>query len=127
MPKRIIVVDDDKEVREIVSFVLGRNGFEVVTACNGQQLHQLLAQKLPDLIILDVMMPGEDGYRICHHLRSESLTQHIPIMIMTAHAEDIYQRISVDLGAAQHITKPFHPLELAEKVKALLEVKRKQN
>ena len=61
MMKRVIVVDDDKEIREIVTFVLKRNGFEVAVASNGQQLQQLLAEKLPDLIILDVMMPGQDG------------------------------------------------------------------
>jgi DNA-binding response OmpR family regulator len=124
MPKRIIVVDDDKEVQEIVTFVLKRNGFEVSAASNGQQLQDLLNtdfSHLPDLIILDVMMPGENGYQICSSLRNKLETQHIPIMIITAHAEDIYERISVDVGAAQHITKPFHPLELAERVKALLE------
>ena len=122
MPKRIIVVDDDKEVREIITFVLSRNSFEVETASSGQQLQHLLASHLPDLIILDVMMPGEDGYHICRSLRDGPQTRHIPVMIITAHTEEIYQRISVDLGAAQHITKPFHPLELVEKVKALLEI-----
>jgi len=121
MAKRIIIVDDDKEIREIVTFVLNRHGFEVDTATNGQQLQHLLASRLPDLIILDVMMPGEDGYRICSSLHSNPQTRHIPVMIITAHAEDIYERISVDLGAAQHMTKPFHPLELAERVLALLQ------
>lgn len=124
MSKHIIVVDDDKEVREIITFVLTRHGFEVVVACNGQQLQKLLAQHIPDLIILDVMMPGEDGYHICSQLRRNPDTEHIPIIIMTAHAEGIYQRISADVGAAQHITKPFHPMELAEKVETLLEGKR---
>ncbi len=121
MSKRIIMVDDDREIREIVAFVLTRNGFEVETAVNGQHLQHLLTVGLPDLIILDVMMPGEDGYHICRGLRSDPRTRHIPIIIVTAHVEDIYERISVDLGAAQHVTKPFHPLELASKVKALLE------
>ena len=120
MRKRIIAVDDDKEVREIVTFVLSRNGFEVETASSGQQLQRLLNVRLPDLIILDVMMPGEDGYRICRGLRDEPRTKRIPVIIITAHVEDIYKRISLDLGAAQHITKPFHPLELVEKVNALL-------
>ena len=122
MVKRVIVVDDDKEIREIVTFVLKRNGFEVAVASNGQQLQQLLAEKLPDLIILDVMMPGQDGYQIFNTLRNDAQTQQIPVMIMTAHTENIYERISVDLGAAEHVTKPFHPLDLAEKVKTLLQV-----
>jgi len=120
MPKCIIVVDDDKEIREIVSFVLDHHGFKVDAVSNSQHLYHLLTSYLPDLIILDVMIPGEDGYRICSGLRSTPQTSHIPIMIMTAHTEDIYQRISVDLGASQHITKPFHPLDLAQKVMTLL-------
>ncbi len=122
MTKHIIVVDDDKEIREIVTFVLNRNGFEVAVACNGQQLQALLAQQIPDLIILDVMMPGENGYQIFSYLRDNAQTQHIPVIIMTAHAEIIYERISADMGAAEHITKPFHPLELVERVKTLLHV-----
>ncbi len=121
MSKRVIVVDDDKEIRDIITFVLTRDGFEITTASNGEQLHQELAQFIPDLIILDVMMPGEDGYQICNVLRGDPRTQQIPVIIMTAHAEDIYERISVDLGAAEHVTKPFHPFELLEKVKGLLQ------
>jgi DNA-binding response OmpR family regulator len=68
------------------------------------------------------MMPGEDGYHIFHTLRNDPRTQSIPVIIMTAHTEDIYARISVDLGAAQHMTKPFHPFELVERVKALLQI-----
>jgi DNA-binding response OmpR family regulator len=122
--KRILIVDDSKEVREIVTFVLQCHGFEVLEAAGGVQLEHLLAsrrEKLPDLIILDVMMPGEDGFHICSKLRMDAPTRHIPVMIITAHTEDIYQRISLDLGAASHMTKPFHPLELAERVKRLLD------
>jgi DNA-binding response OmpR family regulator len=122
MPKHIIVVDDDKEVQEIVTFALNCNGFEVAAASNGQQLHHLLATRVPDLIILDVMMPGQNGYQLFHSLRNNPDTQQIPIIIMTAHAENIYERISADLGAAKHMTKPFHPLDLVEKVRALLQI-----
>ncbi len=118
--KHIVVVDDDKEIREIVTVALTFNGFEVAAAGNGAQLQKLLDNRLPDLILLDVMMPGLDGYRLFYHLRDDSRTRHIPVMIMTAHAEDIYARISHDLGA-HHITKPFHPLELVERVKTILE------
>jgi len=124
MSTRVIVVDDDKEIREIITFVLTRNGFEVTSASNGQQLHAMLVQFIPDLIILDVMMPGEDGYQICNTLRSNPQTRHIPEIIMTAHAEDIYERISVDLGAAVHMTKPFHPFNLLEQVIVLLQATR---
>lgn len=119
MMKHIVVVDDDKEIREIITFALTRNGFEVAAASNGAQLQDLLDIRLPDLILLDVMMPGQDGYQIFYHLRNNPSTQHIPVIIMTAHAEDIYARISFDMGA-EHVTKPFHPLEVMEKVKTLL-------
>lgn len=119
MLKHIVVVDDDKEIREIITFALTRNGFDVTEASNGMQLQALLDTHLPDLILLDVMMPGQDGYQIFYYLRSEPTTQHIPVIIMTAHAEDIYARISFDMGA-EHITKPFHPLEVVEKVKKML-------
>ncbi len=118
--KHIVVVDDDKEIREIVTVALTYNGFEVAAVCDGEQLRDLLDNRLPDLFLLDVMMPGQDGYRLYERLRDDPLTRHIPVMIMTAHAEDIYARISHDLGA-HHITKPFHPLELVEKVKTILE------
>jgi DNA-binding response OmpR family regulator len=120
MPQRVVVVDDDKEVQEIVTFALSRSGFEVVVASNGQQLQDVLATATPDLIILDVMMPGLDGYQIFGNLRKNAATQQVPVIIMTAHAEHIYERISLDLGAAVHITKPFHPLELVGKVQELL-------
>ena len=122
MLKRVIVVDDDKEIQEIVTFVLDRNGFEVAVASNGQQLQHLLTSQVPDLIILDVMMPGQNGYEIFSALRTDLRTQQVPVIIMTAHVEDIYARISVDLGAAVHITKPFHPLDLVEKIRMLLRV-----
>lgn len=121
MPNRVVVVDDDKEVQEIITFALSRHGFEVVVASNGQQLQDVLATTMPDLIILDVMMPGLDGYQIFGSLRKNAATQHVPVIIMTAHAENIYERISLDLGAAVHITKPFHPLDLVGRVQRLLQ------
>lgn len=121
MTKRVFIVDDDREIREIITFALSQHGFEVAAVNNGEQLQRLLTSHLPDLIILDIMMPGENGYQIFNSLRRDAQTQHIPVMIMTAHSEHIYQRISVDLGADEHITKPFHPLDLVERVKALLQ------
>jgi len=121
MTHRVVVVDDDKEIQELVTFVLRRNGFDVAVASDGKQLQDVLATTAPDLIILDVMMPGNDGYQIFASLRENAATQHIPVIIMTAHAENIYERISLDLGAAEHITKPFHPLDLVGKVQRLLQ------
>ena len=95
---------------------------EAVETLRLQGLQALLASQMPDLIILDVTMPGQDGYQIFNGLRSNPQTQQIPVVIMTAHAENIYERISVDLGAAEHLTKPFHPLELVDRIKVLLQV-----
>jgi DNA-binding response OmpR family regulator len=119
MARYIVVIDDDREIREIITFVLTHNGFEVAAASNGARLDSLLETRVPDLIILDVMMPGQNGYQLFYRLHHDPRTQHIPIIIMTAHAENIYARISLDLGAT-HVTKPFHPLELVEKVNSLL-------
>ena len=121
MAKRILVIDDDENIREIVLFALTRHHYDVTLAANGLQLQELLNTFTPDLIILDVMMPGLDGYRLFGELRQNSSTAHIPVVIMTAHAENIYERLSIDLGASDHITKPFHPLELVNKVQQLLE------
>jgi DNA-binding response OmpR family regulator len=121
MLKRILVVDDDRHIREIITFALSRHHYEVTVIENGSQFQELLIKLMPDLVILDVMMPGLDGYHLFELLRQNPSTHHIPVMIMTAHTEDIYKRISIDLGASEHINKPFHPLELAEKVQALLE------
>ena len=121
MPNRVVVVDDDKEVQEIVTFALQRNGFEVAVASNGREFQEMLTTYTPDLVILDVMMPGLDGYQLFGSLRKNAATAHVPVIIMTAHAENIYERISLDLGAAVHITKPFHPLELIERVQGLLQ------
>jgi DNA-binding response OmpR family regulator len=121
MSKRIVVADDDKEIRETITFVLVRYGFQVDAISSGQQLHHFLAFQLPDLIILDVVMPGEDGYHIYRALQANPMTHNIPVMMITTHAEDIYERISIDLGAVQHMTMPFHPHTLVEKVQAILE------
>jgi two-component system, OmpR family, response regulator len=121
MQKHILVIDDDPKIREIITFALSRHSYDVTAAENGMQLEELLTRHKPDLIILDVMMPGADGYRLFGQLRQNPTARHIPVIIMTAHDEEIYERISRDLGASEHITKPFHPLELVEKVEALLE------
>jgi DNA-binding response OmpR family regulator len=120
MSKRILVVDDDQHIREIVTFALSRHNYEVTAAENGQQLTDLLTSFRPDLLILDVMMPGPDGYHLFGTLHQNPSFHHIPVIIMTAHTETIYEQISIDLGASDHITKPFHPLELVEKVQKLL-------
>jgi DNA-binding response OmpR family regulator len=121
MSKRVLVIDDDQQIREIISFALSHNGYVVTVADNGQRLAELLEQDTPDLIILDVMMPGLDGYQLFEQLRRSASTRTTPIIIMTAHDEDIYERISKDLGASEHITKPFHPLYLVERVQELLQ------
>lgn len=121
MSHRIMIVDDDREIREILTFALTRHGFDVVVAENGQQFRQELPNFKPEVILLDVMMPGLDGYKLFTQLRQEESTRDIPVIIMTAHDEDIYERISIDLGASLHVTKPFHPLDLVEKVRTLLQ------
>ena len=120
MKQRILIVDDEAGIREIIAFILEHHGFLVEKVESGKQLYQRLAVQLPDLIILDVMMPGEDGYKICRTLQRDPVTRQIPVVMITAHVEDIYKRISDDLGVAKHITKPFHSMVLVECVRAIL-------
>ena len=117
---RILFADDDARIGKHVRQALVAEGYAVDYAEDGDEALWLAENNPYDAIILDVMMPGVDGYQLCRRLRSDPRTQHIPIMIITGHAEGIYQRISTDLGA-KHMTKPFHPFNLLEKVKVLLQ------
>lgn len=121
-PKHILVVDDDKAIREIAVFALSHSGFAAGAVANDRQLWEELAKGLPDLLVVDVMMPGRNGYQICQLLRREERSRALPIIVMTAHDEGIYARLSADVGALHHLTKPFHPLELVELCRDVLEV-----
>jgi DNA-binding response OmpR family regulator len=114
---RILVVDDEPSIREVVALYLGREGFEVDTAADGEQALLMIAQRRPDLLVLDLMLPGVDGLAITQQVRSET---SLPIIMLTARGEEIDRIVGLELGADDYVTKPFSPRELVSRVKAVL-------
>lgn len=115
--KQILIVDDDQEIRELLQEYLVRAGFDVLVAANGTDMYQHLQNEYPDLIILDIMMPGDDGFQLCQQVRRNS---QIPIIMLTAASDEADRVIGLELGADDYIAKPFSPRELLARIKALL-------
>ncbi|MDC5851736.1 response regulator transcription factor [Vibrio europaeus] len=115
--KQILVVDDNLELREALSDYLGRAGFDVIGAENGHAMWRSLQSNQPDLIILDIMMPGEDGFTLCQKLRRDS---QIPIIMLTAVTEEADRVAGLEMGADDYITKSFSPRELLARIKTIL-------
>ena len=115
--KRILVVDDDVKTVELVKLYLDRDGYRVLTAYDGIEALHLAREGHPDLIVLDLMLPGIDGLEICRTLRNES---DVPIIMLTARVTDQDKLAGLDLGADDYVTKPFSPRELAARVRTVL-------
>lgn len=115
--EKILVVDDEKNIVELVRYNLEKEGYEVVCAYDGIQAVDLARQDKPDLMILDIMLPGQGGLEVCRILRKES---RIPIIMATAKGEEIDKILGLELGADDYVTKPFSPRELVARVKAVL-------
>ena len=113
----IVLVEDDKEIQRLVRELLIREGFRVEVAETGAALDRVLAEQRPDLVILDLMLPGEDGLSICRRLRTRGT---IPILMLTAKADPIDRVVGLEMGADDYLTKPFNPRELLARVRALL-------
>jgi two-component system, OmpR family, phosphate regulon response regulator PhoB len=107
MAKRILTVDDNDDILNVVGFALQHAGFEVRAAHDQREMEAVLAQELPDLMVLDVMLPGTNGYQVLQQLHENDRTRDIPVIVMTAKAETLYRRMSADLGVVHHFTKPF--------------------
>ncbi|AEF95141.1 two component transcriptional regulator, winged helix family [Desulfotomaculum nigrificans CO-1-SRB] len=119
MPK-ILVVDDEQPIRELVKYNLEREGFEVLLAGDGNTGLDMARTEAPDLIILDIMLPGMDGLSVCRTLHQEPATRAIPIIMLSARGEEVDKVLGLELGADDYITKPFSPRELIARVKARL-------
>jgi len=115
---RILVVDDDKKIVDLVALYLKRDGYQVLVAYDGPQALALTRQEQPDLIILDLMLPGMDGLSLCRTLRAEG--NRVPIIMLTARTLEEDKLIGLDLGADDYVTKPFSPRELMARVRAVL-------
>ena len=117
---KILLVDDDPDIIEIVSYNLVQEGFEIFTASNGKEAILKAIKEVPDLIIMDVMMPEMDGMEACENIRRIPALNHVIITFLTARSEDYSQVAGFDAGADDYITKPIKPKLLVSKVKALL-------
>lgn len=121
LQKRALVVDDHEDTLVIVGYAFEHAGFAFQGARNRAEMRDALAKDAPDLIVLDVMLPGINGYQIIEELRAAEATRDIPVIVITARAETMYQRISADLGVAAHLTKPFHPETLVTRAQRIIE------
>ncbi|MYZ50196.1 response regulator [Propylenella binzhouense] len=113
----ILVVDDSADIREPLAKYLVKNGLRVSTASGGQEMRRLLKTSAVDLVVLDIMMPGEDGLSLCRMLRE---TTEIPVILLTALAEETDRVIGLEIGADDYLTKPFNPRELLARIRAVL-------
>jgi len=116
----ILVVEDEKDILELIRFNLERDGYKVMSAVSVEAAGKLLARQLPSLVLLDLMLPGENGYDFCRRLRNEERTQRLPVIMVTARDEDADIVAGLEVGADDYITKPFSPRVLLARVRAVL-------
>ena len=121
MQKKILVVDDEKDIVETLSFMMRARGYEVIEAYDGEEGMKLAKEQSPDLMILDVMMPKINGYKIARLLKYDSKYKHIPIIMVTARGQDSDKLIGEETGADEYITKPFEFEEVLDCVNKYLE------
>ena len=124
MARNVLVVDDEPNIVISIKFLMKQKGYEVRTASNGEEALQALNEKVPDLILLDVMMPKPDGYEVCQKIRATAKWKDIPVIMLTAKGREVEREKGFAMGADDYITKPFSTQELVAKVQAILEGKR---
>ena len=117
MAKKVLVVDDEQNIVNIIAFNLKKEGYEVLTAGDGEEAVEIVEKHQPDLILLDIMMPKMDGYEACRKIREK---YNIPIIMLTARAEELDKVLGLEMGADDYVTKPFGTRELIARVKANL-------
>ncbi|MDP2923483.1 MAG: response regulator transcription factor [Candidatus Omnitrophota bacterium] len=120
MKEKILIVDDEKDIVKVLDYNLKKEGFRTILCYDGEEALDLAAKEHPDLIILDLMLPGLDGLEVCKTLKKENKTSNIPIIMLTAKAQETDKIVGLELGADDYITKPFSPRELIARVKAVL-------
>jgi len=116
--KKILFVDDEVDLVKMIRFALERIGFTVLVSNDGEDALRQAREDNPDLIILDIMLPKLDGYKVCHLLKSDQRYKHIPILMLTAKAQQKDKALGMEIGADEYITKPFEMNELMEKIKS---------
>jgi len=121
MARKILIADDDPEMRNVIRISLKGDGYEIHEAKDGYEALDMASALRPDLIVLDVMMPGMVGYRVCQELKKEPETEHILILILTARDTGMTGDAALDAGADDLMSKPFLPKQLRDKVRLMLE------
>ncbi|MBS0627522.1 MAG: response regulator transcription factor [Verrucomicrobia bacterium] len=118
--KRIILIEDEEDIAALIKLQAELSGYTLHVEVDGINGYRAIEREKPDLVLLDVMLPGQNGFDVCRKMKSQSDLKHIPIMILTAKAEEIDVILGLELGADDYITKPFSPKVLFSKIKALL-------
>lgn len=124
--EKILIVDDEEHIQELIRFNLENNGYKVLGANDGIEALKLAKTELPQLILLDVMLPGMDGYDVCKEIRRDNVISNTPIIMITAKGEELDKILGLELGADDYLTKPFSVRELVARVKAVLRRTRTQ-
>jgi two-component system phosphate regulon response regulator PhoB len=120
MNQLIVVIEDEEDIRELIRYNLDKEGFRVLAANSGEEGLELVMNSMPDLIVLDLMLPGIDGLQVCRQLKAEPKTKNIPIMMVTARGEEPDVVSGLELGAEDYVSKPFSPKVLVARVKTVL-------
>jgi len=123
MESKVLVIEDDPATTRLVDYSLRHHGYQVITAANGLEGIRKAQSESPDLVILDVMLPGMDGFEICHRLRTEPATSKIKILMFSAKTQDIDRDTGMKVGADDYLTKPAAPAEIVARVEKLLAAK----
>ncbi|MBN2296304.1 MAG: response regulator [Pirellulales bacterium] len=118
--EEILIVEDEEEIQELLRYNLLKEGFKVCCALDGEEAIRIVATKLPDLILLDLMLPGKSGLEVCALFRAEKRTKNVPIVMLTAKSEETDIVKGLELGADDYITKPFSPRVLVARIQAVL-------
>ncbi len=125
MPKEhIIVVEDEEDILELLKYNLAREGYLVTAVTSGEEGIHLVRSEAPDLILLDLMLPGIDGLEVCRLLKQGAMTRQVPIIMLTAKGEEVDVVTGLELGADDYVTKPFSPRELLARIRAVLRGRR---
>jgi len=118
--RKILIIEDDRDIVEMLDYNLKEEGYETVSALNGEQGIALADKERPDLIILDIMLPIMDGFEVCRTLKNDDRVAHIPIIILSAKSQETDKVVGLELGADDYVTKPFSPRELIARTRAIL-------
>ena len=120
MPLTVLVVEDERDIADLVRYHVEKAGMRVVHAADGGTALRLARAELPDVVVLDLMLPGLDGLEVCRQLRREAATRRLPIIMLTARGEEVDRVVGLELGADDYVVKPFSPRELIARIRAVL-------